>query len=212
MLCRAINYGSMGNFGQLKPPRKNKDPGMQEARQIKATKALPSRMTAQQFQALIAGRDPGFTTEQRATQAQAVKPLPVAAPAEEVRPPRRSVNSPEEDLQIACFQWVSMLELKYPILKWMVHVPNGGKRTKAQAGRLKAMGVKSGVVDVLLPRKFNGRPGLAIELKSDKGRLTEKQAEWLQALSEDGYVTGVARTMEEFQSLVWTYLGKSPGG
>lgn len=115
-------------------------------------------------------------------------------------------STPEEDLQIECFKAVAVLELKHPILKWMVHVPNGGKRTKAQAGRLKAMGVKSGVIDVLLPRRHRGWAGLAIELKSAKGRTTPDQDAWLEAFAEDGYVTGVARTLDEFMALVNRYI------
>lgn len=119
---------------------------------------------------------------------------------------RRRRETPEENLQIACFQWVDMMSAQHPILAWMVHVPNGGKRTKAEAGRLKAMGVKSGVLDVLLPRPYRGWPGLAIELKSAAGRLSRDQSAWLAAFKEDGCVTAVCRTLDEFIAAVTIYL------
>lgn len=154
-------------------------------------------MSAAQFQALLKdGALPARTYGGLA-----------AAPRERGRP---RPNTPEEDLQIECFKAVALLELNHPILKWMVHVPNGGKRTKAQAGRLKAMGVKGGVLDVLLPRPYRGWQGLAIEMKSAKGVLTDDQKAWLEAFTEDGYVTGVARTLEEFLALVRKYLDGAP--
>lgn len=133
----------------------------------------------------------------------------VAANAPASRPGcarRRRRQTPEEDLQIACFQWVGVMSTQHPILAWMVHVPNGGKRTKAEAGRLKAMGVKSGVLDVLLPRPYRGWPGLAIELKSATGRLSRDQSAWLAAFKEDGCVTAVCRTLDEFIATVTVYL------
>lgn len=175
---------------------------MQEARRIQNTAGLPERMSAAQFQALLksgslsAGLPPARLAQD------------ALSPPEKT--PRARLNTPEEDLQIECFKAVALLELQHPILKWMVHVPNGGKRTKAQAGRLKAMGVKGGVLDVLLPRRYRGWPGLAIEMKSDKGRLTDDQKAWLEAFTEDGYVTGVARTLDEFLDLVTKYLSGDP--
>ncbi len=114
--------------------------------------------------------------------------------------------SPEEDLQRACIQWVELRQRRYPILQWVVHVPNGGKRPKGEAGKLKAMGTKPGFPDILLPRKNLDWQGLVIELKSPIGRLSSEQEDWLQAFEEDGYLTGVARTLEQFEALVMAFL------
>ncbi len=159
-------------------------------------------MSAADFQALIrSGAIPMGSSKGGSTPKQAQ-----GGQGDMDRPYKPRPNTPEEDLQIECFRAVAVLELQHPILKWMLHVPNGGKRTKAQAGRLKAMGVKGGALDVLLPRKYRGWPGLAIELKSAKGRTTPEQDAWLEAFAEDGYVTGVARTLDEFMALVKRYL------
>lgn len=60
-----------------------------------------------------------------------------------------------------------------PQLEWMYAIPNGGGRSAAEGGRLKAEGVKGGVADVCLPvpvdhglAKFHG---LYIEMKKAKG-------------------------------------------
>lgn len=112
--------------------------------------------------------------------------------------------SPEEDLQRVCFEWASIKQRQYAILKWLIHVPNGGKRPKGEAGKLKALGVKPGVPDILLPRPSpQGRwKGLAIELKSSTGRVSPDQREWLDIHVEDGWCVGVARTLDEFVVLV----------
>lgn len=126
----------------------------------------------------------------------------------------RRKQQPEEDLQRACMEWVAFNRAAHPRLKWMIHVPNGGKRPRGEAGKLKAMGVKKGVLDILLPRPSPRRRwmGLAIELKSSTGRLSEDQVDWLEVHAEDGWCTGVARTLEQFIALVETYAhDREPG-
>lgn len=123
-----------------------------------------------------------------------------------LRPKKRRL-SPEEDLHRVCFGWIGLMQQQYPILKWMMHVPNGGKRPRGEAGKLKAMGAKPGVPDLLLPRKYGVWLGLAVELKSAVGRLSVDQEDWLDAFEEDGYLTAVCRTFEDFQSVVFRYLG-----
>lgn len=123
------------------------------------------------------------------------------------KPKRRA--SPEEDLHRACMEWVAFSRAAHPRLKWMIHVPNGGKRPRGEAGKMKALGVKKGVLDILLPRpspslRWNG---LAIELKApNSGRLSQDQAEWLEAHAEDGWLVGVVRTLDEFIALTESYL------
>lgn len=47
-------------------------------------------------------------------------------------------------------QAVEFLTRALPADAVFFHVPNGGKRTKAEAGRFKAMGVKAGVPDLVV--------------------------------------------------------------
>lgn len=122
------------------------------------------------------------------------------------KPVAKRRNTPEEDLHRACFELIGLLLFRHGILRWMVHYPSGGKRPRGEAGKLKAMGTKKGVPDLMLPKR-NGRwTGLAIELKSATGRVSTEQQEWLAALAEEGYLTCVARTLREFQETLNTYL------
>lgn len=57
----------------------------------------------------------------------------------------------EAQEQMTLFSWAAMQSGKYPELNLLYHVPNGGSRHKAEAGRLRAEGVKAGVPDLCLP-------------------------------------------------------------
>ena len=80
------------------------------------------------------------------------------------------------------------------------HVPNGGSRNKIEAAKLKGLGTKPGVPDLLV---FDAPPGgdwvgVAIELKRVKGgRLSDEQREWLDALSERGWLTRMCKGADE---------------
>lgn len=113
----------------------------------------------------------------------------------------------EESLHISCFDWIFSHESLYPDLRWVFHSPNGGRRTKAQAGRFKAMGVRAGVVDILSPFPSQGGAGLAIELKAPGKAPTEMQLKFLQCSSRHGYVTGLCTTLDEFVVRARAYLG-----
>jgi hypothetical protein len=58
-----------------------------------------------------------------------------------------------------------------PDLVWF-HPANGGARSKAEAGRFRAEGVVAGVPDLVLLHKGRAR---FLELKADKGRLSDAQ-------------------------------------
>ena len=46
----------------------------------------------------------------------------------------------EAQEQITLMNWAELQSGKYPELKLLYHVPNGGSRNKAEAGRLRAEG------------------------------------------------------------------------
>ena len=114
----------------------------------------------------------------------------------------------EDQEQIALFNWAAwMSKTKWPELAMMYHVPNGGYRNKAEAGRFRAQGVKSGVPDIVLPVARGGYHGLYIELKRTVGgRVSEEQREWLGKLNAQGYYTAVCKGWEEASHVVRSYL------
>jgi hypothetical protein len=118
----------------------------------------------------------------------------------------RSSFDPEEELHRACHSWNELQLKRYPFLEWIFHSPNGGKRSASEAGRFKAMGVKAGVPDFMLPFPAARWTGLAIELKSPVGTLSVNQKKWLQRAHQAGWVIGVARTLDQYIELVRSYL------
>lgn len=103
---------------------------------------------------------------------------------------------PEQVLQI---QAARMLELAIPDFVFF-HVPNGGGRSKVEGAILKAMGVKAGVADfvIVLP---GGRIGF-LELKADKGALSQSQREFRDKVRGLGCIWGEARSLEGVWDLV----------
>lgn len=115
----------------------------------------------------------------------------------------------EEQEQIWVFQWAAMNLGVYPELEFLYHVPNGGMRSKAEAGRFKAAGVKAGVPDLCLPVARQGFHGLYIEMKrAHGGRRSIQQMRWMDALAANGYRVELCRGWEETVDVLKDYLGR----
>lgn len=63
----------------------------------------------------------------------------------------RYAKRSEDTEQINVVSWAGWNMNRYPELKWLFHVPNGGSRNKQEAVKFKQMGVKAGVSDLCLP-------------------------------------------------------------
>jgi VRR-NUC domain len=103
-----------------------------------------------------------------------------------LRPRRRPVER-EHFEQVALFNWAYYQSRRMPELGLLYAIPNGGKRTKAVAGKLKAEGVKAGVPDICLPVARGEYHGLYIELKAEGGRASDSQRSWMAALAAQMY-------------------------
>lgn len=116
---------------------------------------------------------------------------------------------PTESVEQQClFRWASYAVGRMPELALMFHIPNGGTRSKSEAGRFKAEGVKAGVPDIFLPVPRGSFAGMFIELKRRKnGRVSIDQATWLKALEKQGYKAVVCHGWEEAQREIEGYLG-----
>jgi hypothetical protein len=113
----------------------------------------------------------------------------------------------ETDEQQALFQWAEIQSGRFPDLRWMHAIPNGGHRNKATAGRLKAEGVKPGVPDIFLPAVRGCFHGLYVEMKrTEGGRLSAKQKEWAVALSARGYCVAKCEGWEDAARTILHYL------
>ena len=108
--------------------------------------------------------------------------------------------------QVALFRWAGYQTKRLPELALMFAIPNGGHRSKATAGKLKAEGVKAGVPDICLPVARGEYHGLWIEMKAGKNRPTQGQAAWHVHLSAEGYRVAVCWSWEAARDLIEEYL------
>lgn len=107
------------------------------------------------------------------------------------------MRRPEDALCMAIHRWN---ELQKPAAI-IFHVPNGGKRTKAEAAIFKAMGVRAGVFDyiVLMPGIDGDHPYAGfIEIKDKDGRMSEAQRQFKIEVESMGFMTAVVRSLDEW--------------
>ena len=110
----------------------------------------------------------------------------------------------EEDLQVRCVRW---FELAYPDLALLLHhSPNGGRRNAREAARFKEMGTRAGFPDLVLLVPSGEYHYLCIEMKYGRGRQTERQRAYQQAVEANGGRYAVVKSAEEFITITKTYL------
>lgn len=110
----------------------------------------------------------------------------------------------ESEIQRNCVAW---FRLQYPRLSLNIFaVPNGGARWRTEAAIMKAEGVTAGVADLLLLYPSNGFHGLAVEMKTAKGRQQETQKAWQEAVEKAGYRYVICRSVDDFIEQINAYL------
>jgi hypothetical protein len=111
--------------------------------------------------------------------------------------PRRTTPSglSENQIQRAVFQH---LRTRSASGVFAFHPANGGYRRPVEAAIFKGLGVVAGTPDVIVVR--NGQC-YALELKTEKGKLTDKQKAALAALEFAGATCGVAYGLDD--ALAW---------
>jgi len=111
---------------------------------------------------------------------------------------------------------LSEFAIQKEIIKWsnsilalrklVIHIPNEGKRETITGKNLQSIGMIAGVADLFIPIARNGYHGIWIEVKSQKGHLSESQRIFLSRMEQQGYLTATVRSLEQFQDIVNRYL------
>lgn len=115
----------------------------------------------------------------------------------------------ESDLQRAVMLWCGIMESKFPCLKWMHAIPNGGKRDSKEASSMKSQGVKAGILDLSLDVARGGFHGLKIELKKPGGKClkpSKEQLEYIEFCRDQGYSVLVSNDFDEVKAFILDYL------
>ena len=114
----------------------------------------------------------------------------------------------ESALQRACVKWFRETWPEHA--QMLFAVPNGGARSRVEAGIMKGEGVTAGVADLILLEARGGWGALCIEMKTRaKGsRQRESQKAWQAAAERAGNRYVVIRSLEAFQAQCRDYMGR----
>ncbi len=128
-----------------------------------------------------------------------------------ITPEMLAASGSEDGEQAALFCWAADSVGKYPQLKWLFSIPNGGSSHIAEATKMVATGLRSGVPDVFLPaRKCNNNDrmyyGCFIEMKVKKNKTSKEQNDWIAYLTFAGYYVAVCYSWQEARDTLINYL------
>ena len=112
--------------------------------------------------------------------------------------------------QVGVINWARGEEETHPVLQLLYAVPNGGKRNRRVAEKLKAEGVLPGVLDLCLPVARSGYHGLYIEMKHGDNKLSKPQSKFAQGVIAEGYCVAVCYSSKEATATLRWYIGMSP--
>lgn len=112
--------------------------------------------------------------------------------------------------QVRLFEWAALAKATMPELDLLYAIPNGGARHKAVAGKMRAEGVKKGMLDLCLPVARGGFHGLYIEMKRQEGgTVSADQKRWIAELRKQGYSAVVCKGWHAASEVLTAYLALS---
>ena len=127
------------------------------------------------------------------------------------------LESQEQRALIQWAEWQRMPGANEKVSDYLFAIPNGGKRNKIEAARLRKEGVKAGVSDLFLAHPSGSLHGLWIEMKRNRKdysyesladvAVTDLQAMWLDRMERAGYQASVCYGAEQAITTIKSYLG-----
>ena len=111
--------------------------------------------------------------------------------------------SKESEIQITCNDYLNYLAKYYNFRHF--HVPNEGKRSIGYQLKMKKMGLRSGCPDLII--EYPEGKLLYIELKNEKGRLSDSQKLWAvqsKALGTPHFIVkgGVTECLDQIKNII----------
>lgn len=115
-------------------------------------------------------------------------------------PPKRKNKSPEHDIQV---KLCSVLEAQ----GYLYSATVGGVRLAMHTAlKMKDSGYKKGIPDVLIFEPRGEYIGLAIEVKTEKGRPSPEQLQWQEDLNARGWDAHICRGLDECLDALYDYF------
>lgn len=113
-------------------------------------------------------------------------------------------NDEEHRIQVACVEWFRASHPQYRNL--LFAIPNGGRRDAVTGRKMKEEGVLAGVADLFLALSSNGKHGLFIEMKTEKGTQQQSQKDFQKEVIKQGYEYVICRSLDDFCRAIKEYL------
>ena len=104
----------------------------------------------------------------------------------------------EKQIHKLIVQWLYLQDRLGNIPYVWFHVPNEGERTEHAKLLLYKLGLKAGVADLI----FLGRKSFMVEIKTQTGRLSEKQKSVMAECFEKGVEYYVVRSLDDLINLL----------
>ena len=107
--------------------------------------------------------------------------------------------------QCALIEWADYKGYPYNLI---FAIPNGGDRNPVVAAKMKAEGVRKGVLDLLLPVARGRFHGFFIEMKYGNNKPSDCQLEFAEAMKNEGYHVGAYWGWEDAAADIVTYISE----
>lgn len=117
------------------------------------------------------------------------------------------MSQSEHNIQCDLVKWAALAAGEYPALNLLYAIPNGGLRSKATAGKMKAEGQRAGMPDLCLPVPRGKCGALYIEMKTARGSLSLIQLKVHRDLIAAGNGVAVCRSWHDAAATLLHYLG-----
>jgi len=106
------------------------------------------------------------------------------------------MKNEESKLQQNCVKW---FRYQFPEPKYLIYAnANGGQRNVITAKIMKGEGVRAGVPDLTILSQGHI---FFVEMKSEKGRLSENQKEVIEIIDKLGFKTYVVNSFDQFMDV-----------
>lgn len=130
----------------------------------------------------------------------------------------RRVNPTEHEIQAAIVEWANNIEFKLALInsrkvgEFLIKIPNEGKRSFYVGKKFKKEGLRKGAFDLFLAIPVlmgigSLSHGMFIEVKSKKGKLSNEQYFFQEAMINNGYRCAMVKTVDEGIQAIKEYLG-----
>lgn len=124
-----------------------------------------------------------------------------------IPPPPKKRNNEESIAQCALIKWWATAHAAYGVPECLLFaVPNDGLRRPKEAYFQKLRGLRSGVFDLVLLVARGPFHALLVEMKAEKGVVSETQNAFMVAAMDQRYAARVCRSTDEARKLIHDYL------